>query len=74
MTDFYQKALKEFGNSYSTAIVPTSIGQNYVTVNTPDRKKIRKRNTYVVVAQNRDFQVVNPSTTVSAFPFKWWSS
>src|SRR4030065_1818580 len=64
--DFYSKAIKEFGQSFGTAIVPTSIGQNYVTVVGPDRKKIRKRNSYIVVAQNRDYQTVNPSTTIAA--------
>ena len=64
--DFYSKAIKEFGQSFGTAIVPTSIGQNYVTVVGPERKKIRKRNSYIVVAQNRDYQTVNPSTTIAA--------
>lgn len=57
MTDFYNQALKNFGSDYSTAIIPTSINQNYITVVDANRRKIRKRSTYNVIAQNRRLMV-----------------
>jgi len=64
--DFYEKAIKEYMNTgFAGSVIPTSIGQNYVVTQLPNRRQIRKRNTYNVIAQNRDLMQVQPSTTVS---------
>ena len=66
MTDFYNKALNYFPADYSTQIIPTGIQNNYVNVQTKNGMLIRKRNSYKVIAQNRDLVTVQPSTTVPA--------
>lgn len=66
MTDFYEKALTNFPPAYSTQIVPTSIQNNYVNVQTKNGMLIRKRNSYHVIAQNKDLVTVQPATTVPA--------
>lgn len=66
MADFYNKALQSFPADYSSQIVPTGIQNNYVNLKTANGMLVRKRNSYHVIAQNKDLVTVQPSTTVPA--------
>lgn len=71
MNDFYAKALSAFP-AQLTQIVPTGIQNNYVNVQSVNSQgktiSIRKRNTYRVLAQNKDLVTIQPS---AGSPSNW---